>query len=211
MPGFRITAPLVLMFGLSAPTHGADSSGTQCGPGNPFKDAVVCVQEYALCIAAPCAVRPKQPAIPETADCRCDVVYGASIGQAACADRQAGTANGQKTLVSTYSFQQTLPAYALMTCPATDSGGNALRYADCYNMPCVVDSKDPAKAVCQCPVLPVGNQTFITRGGSCDTSRCSQLWSGAPSAQNTQVNWQFACNLGMPQPPEANCPSTSGR
>lgn len=184
-----------------------------CGPTNLFNDAVVCVQPYALCISAPCTALPAAAGQPAMAECKCDVVTGASLGKAACADRAPGVGtDGRKTLVSTYSFQQTLPATALMTCPPTDASGKALRYADCYNFPCIVDKDDPAKATCTCPILPAGNATWITRGGQCDTSKCSELWSGAPSQANTQVNWQLACDIGLPHPPEPYaCPNTAAR
>lgn len=180
-----------------------------CGPRNPFGNGVVCIQEYALCISALCKeAAGSGPGGKPMAQCNCDVIRGASIGQGTCAERAPGQGtNGQKTLVSTYSFQQTLPAFKLMSCPP-EMNGKTLRYADCYNMPCTVDPAKPTKAVCTCPILEARGGTFITRGGHCDVSTCTQIWSGAPTLANNLVNWQFACDLGMPQPPDPQaCPA----
>jgi hypothetical protein len=186
-----------------------------CGVGNPFGRAIVCVQEYALCIAAPCVLIPgssSSQGFPQ-ATCECLTLRGASIGEASCQDRAPTLSPGHRLLVSTYSYQLDLPGYNLMTCPSAVNG-TTLRYADCYNMPCREDPHDPAKSICTCPVLEakVGDQplTFITRGGKCDTTACSSpttIWSGAPTQADEWVNWQFACDLGMPHPPDPlRCP-----
>jgi hypothetical protein len=197
-------ATLVLAAGLAAPALGAETG--KCGPANPFRDALVCVQEYALCISAPCVNIPPKPGdggVPHAA-CVCEVVHGASIGKGSCESRKPVTTGGGTHLISTYSFQQNLPQYKLLTC--TPAAGKSLAYADCYNQPCVVDPHDPAKATCTCPVLNTQGGSYISRGGNCDTS-CTQLLSGAPAKADEDVNWQFACDLGMPTPPDPHrCP-----
>ena len=169
----------------------------------------MCTEEYALCISAPCtSTGQTSPNGFPTATCVCEVIHGASIGQATCAERAPKPIPGQHmSIISTYSFRQTLPDYKLMTCPSS-SGGTTLRYADCYNQKCIVDLQhDPGHAVCTCPVFQANNGTFITRGGNCDTSKCATtIWSGAPTVADDLVNWQLACDIGLPQPPDpANC------
>ncbi len=178
-----------------------------CGPSNPFGDAHVCVEDYALCISAPCTLTGETgPHGKPTATCVCEVIHGASIGKGTCAERQPKPIPSQHmSMISTYSFQQTLPDYKLMTCPS-QANGKTLSYADCYNQKCIVDlRKDPGHAVCTCPVFESKQGTFITRGGNCDTSKCATtIWSGAPTVADEAVNWQYACDLGLPQPPDAH-------
>ena len=194
-PGFTATAG----------SAGLPAKPSFCSPSNPFGKAHVCVEEYALCISAPCQLTGETGAHGKpTASCVCEVIHGASIGQGTCAERQPKPIPSQHmSIISTYSFQQTLPDYKLMTCP-NEANGTALRYADCYNQKCIVDlRKDPGHAVCTCPVFEAGQGTFITRGGNCDTSKCATtIFSGAPTVGNELVNWQLACDIGLPHPPD---------
>ena len=52
-------------------------------------------------------------------------------------------------------------------------------WAYCYGAPCVVDPRDPKKALCDC-LVKTGPAKIL--GGNCRPEACSQLWVGAAPA-----------------------------
>lgn len=130
----------------------------------------ICETQYALCTSAPCTPDPTAP--NERAICDCVVENGPNFGiQTSCAGRQPVDVSGTTKLVSTYSFAQA-GSKDVMTCEGTDI------WTDCLDMPCVVDPRDPGKAICTCNIVTGG--TFVTYGGGCDTQTCSTgYWSAA--------------------------------
>lgn len=137
---------------------------------------LVCDGDYALCTSAECTPDPDNPTAK--AVCDCTVENGQNYGVlTTCAARTAVETSGTTLLVSTYSFAQAATK-DVMTC----TGANY--WTDCLDAPCVVDPRDPTKAICTCNLIspdnPNYNQAFVTYGGGCDTSTCQPAyWSGA--------------------------------
>ncbi|MCB1055024.1 MAG: hypothetical protein KDD11_05875 [Acidobacteria bacterium] len=229
---------LLLMVGLAAPATAQDesgetmekasdsmeSSGFDAQPDSPAGAAgfeatketaappiklYTCYGRYALCISAACTKTGETMEflgneVPASL-CECEVMFGDNIGSTTCDDRAA--AQTDTATISTYSMAQT-EGKPLLTC----NGGP---YADCFNFPCKIDPARPYRAVCECPVLGT-MATFITRGGNCNQSACSGLWSAAPSNANAAVNlalWQDLGFVANPppgytsKPPENACPA----
>jgi hypothetical protein len=120
----------------------------------------------------------------KTAVCSCDVKPGWSMGPADCDARKPVVRNGRTFLMSTYSNFYNAQDKT-MTCNNTGQ-----IWAWCYSAPCVVDSKDPTKTTCSCPVASGKMQTL---GGSCGTSggACNELWSAATPVNDTFANNHF--------------------
>ncbi len=177
----------------------------------------MCQQFYGLCIAAPCeglgevTLTGFESAtsvigsgegtvgdIIEHALCKCPLVNGNSIGKAPCEDRKAvGTSS-----ISTYSFQFNNSDNRVLTCDQ-DEFDAQLTFADCYNQPCELDPEDPTQVICRCPVFPASvapSHTFVTRGGQCNKSRCTELWSAGTLDLFPSINAAMACGIGNPQP-----------
>ena len=167
-----------------------------------------CNQSYALCIRARCVpgVRLTQSITyaQDTAVCECDMRQGWSMGPGSCDDRKVtlDPVTGNSYTISTYSNLYNAVDQTLV-CPESRP------WAWCYGAPCVVDSKDPSKAWCTCPVT---TSSYATLGGDCDRTSCSDLWSAA-----TLVNDAFANNFFYNQvkkldpnypanPPAKQCP-----
>ena len=194
----------------------------QCSLENQFSNPEVlggnmCQQFYGLCIAAPCeglgevtltgfenasSVIGSGEAtigdIVEHALCKCPLVNGNSIGKAPCEDRKPeGTSS-----ISTYSFQLNNSDNKLLTCDQEDFDAQ-LTFADCYNQPCELDPDDPTQVICRCPVFRADvapSHAFVTRGGQCNKSRCTELWSGGSLDLFSSINAAMACGIGNPQP-----------
>jgi hypothetical protein len=169
-----------------------------------------CEQTYALCIKAPCTpivtYNKKDGTYSiEQADCVCDVLPGWSMGPGACDKRAPQTVNGRTFLVSTYSnfFNKT---NLNLSCPSTSQ-----KWAWCYGSPCVVDEKNPSKAICTCPI---NTGPATTLGGECRQEACNGIWSAATEkddayAGNYFYNYMTEHNLQPPpNPPAKDCPAT---
>ena len=61
-------------------------------------------------------------------------------------------------------------------------------WAWCYGAPCVVDSNDPNKATCTCPVQ---QSAMSTLGGNCRQDACDGIWSAAVPLGDTFANAHF--------------------
>lgn len=144
-----------------------------------------CEGTYALCIKAPCTPIPTLPRLANyTTDhalCSCNVVRGWSMGPGACEDRAPVTQGGRTYLISTYSNRYNKEDKTL-------SCGRGTVWAWCYGAPCVVDEKDPTKAVCTCPVMTGRAQTL---GGDCQPDACEVIWSAATPAGILFANNHF--------------------
>jgi hypothetical protein len=206
--GLGAVAALVRRGGLGAP--GVDAAGvpvrvvaTPAGQSTPgtcpgasetevFTDgAWLCRQPYALCTTAPCERSTSDATI---ATCSCFVLDGYSIGFTTCREREpAGQA-----VVSTFSTQNVTPAFGALTCPED------VPWANCLDMPCELDSLNPALATCQCQIVETGPS--FTFGGGCDTSTCSSvIWSAASPPGVAQYAAAMRC-VSQPVTFPATCP-----
>jgi len=209
--GLGAVAALVRRGGLVAP--GVDAAGvrvrvvaTPAGQSTPgtcpgasetevFTDgAWLCRQPYALCTTAPCERSTSDATI---ATCRCVVLDGYSIGFTTCREREPAG----KAVVSTFSTQNVTPAFGALTCPED------VPWANCLDMPCELDSLNPALATYQCQVVETGPS--FTFGGGCDTSTCSSvIWSAASPPGVTQYAAAMRC-VNQPVTFPATCPSAT--
>jgi len=132
--------------------------------------ANVCDNTYALCSAASCQPIPGEA---KKVLCSCSVWKGKNIGFTSCGSRAPKkTADGQTTLLSTFSFGGGY--YQYMNCPAISA------WASCLDKPCFIDKKSPdgRKAVCTCELEQ--GKPFVTFAGECNTANCNKaIWSGA--------------------------------
>jgi hypothetical protein len=204
------TTTLIIAVFVTTAALASDPQTTSTGS----KEAVVatfCNLPYALCIKAPCnpiVSRKKSDGTYsiEEANCTCDVLTGWSMGIGACDKRTPETVNGRTYLVSTYSnfFNKT---NLTLSCPSSDQV-----WALCYGAPCVVDEKDPSKAICTCPIR-IGPS--MTLGGECRQEACKSIWSAATPnadtfANNNYFNYMTENKLQPPpNPPAKPCPDTS--
>jgi hypothetical protein len=157
-----------------------------------FDGAWLCNQPYALCTTAPCEPSASDPS---TAICRCVVLNGYSIGYTSCDERIPS----KLALISTFSTENVTSAFGIMTCP------ESARWANCLDMPCEIDSLNPAQATCSCPIVESGPSMVF--GGGCDTSTCaSVIWSGATPPGVTQYTAAMQCVNRAVTFPEI-CPS----
>lgn len=179
-------------------------AGAQEGDRN---QNVFCEGTYALCIKAPCSAIPSLDRLSnytiDKALCSCDVVKGWSMGPGACTDRVPMEQNGRTYLISTYSNLYNDKERTL-ACSAKTV------WAWCYGAPCVVDPKDPRKALCNCPV-----QTGLARtlGGNCNADACNGIWSAATPIGDAFANNSFYSTMQKEHPnvpvnkPAAACPT----
>lgn len=223
---FALCIPLFLVVLMGTGCNSSNSQEpvvqNQCSPENPFSNPEVlggnmCQQFYGLCIAAPCeglgevsltgfedvsAVIGSGEGtvgdIIEHALCKCPLVNGNSIGKAPCEERKPEGSS----VISTYSFQFNNADNKVLECNQ-DEFEEQLSFADCYNQPCEVDPEDPTQVICKCPVFPAEvapSHTFVTRGGQCNKSRCTELWSSGSLDLFSSINAAMACGIGNPQP-----------
>ena len=207
MTSIRVFPLLLTMMVLTLPA-GAASRDVGALAGQLKRAAQFCDGTYALCIKAPCtpiASRGKAGASIDSALCSCDVVDGWSMRPASCAARMPGQSGSFKTLMSTYSNRFNATNKTL-SCSSTDT-----LWAMCYGAPCVIDSKDPNKASCTCPVKQSAASTL---GGDCQQNACNSIWSAATPQADAGANAIFAAymkknNPTVPSlPPAAACPAT---
>jgi hypothetical protein len=156
-----------------------------------------CNQTFALCTTAPCELSESDPTI---ANCHCIVETFYSIGAKSCTER----AQSGKSLVSNFSTVNVNSEFSIMTCPEDAP------WANCLDVPCEIDSFNPAVATCQCVMVETGPS--LTFGGGCDTSTCtSTIWSAAPTGYigleqyeegmkqvNQKVTLPVTCPAGTP-------------
>jgi len=210
------TATLLLAIFVTAAALAADpqtttttSTSSSSQPGAIV--ATFCNGPYALCIKAPCSPivsRKKGDGTYsiEEANCTCDVLAGWSMGPGACDKRTPETVSGRTYLVSTYSnfYNKT---NLTLSCPSSDEV-----WALCYGAPCVIDQKDPSKAVCTCPIQ-IGPS--MTLGGNCRQDACKSIWSAATPSGNAFANstyYKYMTDNGLqppPNPPAKACPMTT--
>ena len=158
----------------------------------------VCENEFALCTSAPCVPDPSNP--DGQAICECEVAQGRNFGTSTCDDRRPKTtANGALTVLSTYAFVQA-PTHAIIACEAGSL------WTDCLDMPCVVDQKNPLRAICTCDIKTEG--AFVTYGGACNKNTCHRsLWSAASiNALNSGNALLMEFYPELSEPPYKFCP-----
>jgi hypothetical protein len=167
---------------------------------------IFCDGTYALCIKAACKTIMKDGKPTKFANCECDVQQGVSMGPQSCAKRQPVVRNGRTYLISTYSnlYNKT---HQTMSCSSSSQ-----QWTWCYGKPCVVDSLNPSKTTCKCPIFQSAMQTL---GGECGTKGrgCNGLWSAAKPRADNAANRIFALyqkKNGNPHfGPAAFCPPTT--
>jgi hypothetical protein len=153
--------------------------------------AVFCDGVCALCIKAPCVPTVTIDRLGnytvDHAACSCQVVKGWSMGPGQCADRGPVRQGNRTFMISTYSNRFNAMNGTLnntLSCSDTSTV-----WAWCYGAPCVVDSRDPTKATCNCPLQTGPMQTL---GGSCDANNCKYIYSAATPAGDLVANLNFA-------------------
>jgi hypothetical protein len=203
--GVRSSTLLVLTLALVVPSGLAAAAATVDSIRN---QAVFCEGTYALCIKAPCSPIPTLERLSnygvEHALCVCDVVKGWSMGPGACTERAPMTQGGHTYLISTYSNLYNDQAKTL-SCEDDDTV-----WSWCYGAPCVVDAKNPGKALCTCPVETGPGKTL---GGDCRQEACDSIWSAATPAGDVFANdhyyrWMQENHPEMPvNRPAGACPA----
>ena len=195
---------LIVAILVVAAAFAAEPQPSTSGTENPV--AIFCQQTYALCIKAPCSpiVSRKDDGTYsiEQADCSCVVLPGWSMGPGPCDKRAPVTVGGRTYLMSTYSnfFNKT---NATLSCPSSDQV-----WALCYGAPCVIDEKNPDKAVCTCPIR---TGPAMTLGGDCWTGACKTIWSAATPQADAFANNNFFKYMTdhklqpPPNPPAKDC------
>jgi hypothetical protein len=175
--GAGALATALAALGIAAQQRGTGAmAAAQATPGatpgaeNPdaleIDGAWLCNQPFALCTTAPCELSPSDATI---ANCRCFVMNGHAIGFKSCSER----AMSGSSVTSNFSTVNVTSAFQTMTCP------KEIAWANCLDMPCEINPRNPAEASCQCQVVDTGPS--LTFGGGCDTSTCtSVIWSAAP-------------------------------
>jgi hypothetical protein len=209
--GIGVVAGMLRRVGLAAPSGDADDDPgnvgeTAAAQGTPgatpvtpatevdIDGAWLCRQSYALCTTAPCERSTSDATI---ATCRCVVLDGYSIGFTTCREREPAG----KTLVSTFSTQNVTNAFGVLTCPED------VPWANCLDMPCELDSLNPALATCQCQMVETGPS--LTFGGGCDARTCSSvIWSAATPPGVTQYTAAMRC-VNQPVTFPATCPGAT--
>lgn len=178
---------LCLLFGgtVAGAEERSDGASMEQPPDFGAGPANFCTGTFALCIIAPC-----ESAIPTLESsgeyelsqvlCSCDVVEGWNMGPGTCESREPVEKDGRTFLVSTYSNRYNSD-YKVLTC------GESTQWAWCYGAPCVIDEKDPRKAICNCPV----KQSVANLLGGCGSDMCDQVWSAATPAADCFANWHF--------------------
>jgi len=162
----------------------------------------VCDNEYVLCTSAPCIPDPSNP--DTKAICACEVNKGLNYGYSDCEARTPNTGvNDVRKALSTYSFAQAL-GKAVLACP------KGKPWTDCLDQPCIVDPKNPIKAICACKI--VRDQAFVTYGGRCNTLTCDTgYWSGATVDSFLFASKEFAKKMGLDEMPAMQCPGQKAK
>ena len=199
---------LVAVPALAQGAHGGDGAAATM-LAEVQSQATFCDGTYALCIKAPCSAIPVLDRlgnyVVNSALCSCDVVQGWSMGPGACVDHGPVKQGGRTYLISTYSNADNASEKTL-SCSNTT-------WAWCYGAPCVVDEKDPKKAVCTCPVKEGPAKTL---GGNCQQGACDRIWSAATPAGDAFANVHYYEWMKKNQPsvqvngPAAACTASSG-
>lgn len=206
------TITLLLLAAIAFPGLAGAQGGKAAGAIAAVQNqATFCEGTYALCIKAPCSAIPTLDRLAnyyiDHALCSCNVVKGWSMGPGSCEDRAPVVQNGRTYLISTYS---NLYNDKDKTLSCSDPG---TVWAWCYGAPCVVDEKDPSKAVCNCPVQTGPAKTL---GGNCQADACNGIWSAATPAGDAFANEHFYKTMqkdhpNVPvNPPAPACTAGSG-
>lgn len=205
---FGMTATALARAGAAAQADGTPAAGTPVVVNaNEIEiDGMwFCNQTFALCTTAPCELDASDPTI---ANCHCVVENAYAIGNKTCTERaQSGT-----SLVSNFSTVNVNSEFGILSCP------EAAPWANCLDVPCEIDTFNPALAICQCVLVQTGPS--LTFGGGCDTGTCtSTIWSAAPpdyiglaqyeegmAMVNQQVTLPDTARQQRPLPPPAPRP-----
>jgi len=156
---------------------------------------VICKGMYAICASAPCNPIPGHI---KKALCQCKVVSGSSFGQTSCNYRKpTKIAYNLTQIISTYSFADA-EKNPVMACPT------GTPWTNCLDAKCIIDPKEPSKAVCTCPIVTTGK--YVTYGGKCSTPTCKNtIWSGATQQSFEKANQILMHALKITKPPYRMC------
>jgi thiol-disulfide isomerase/thioredoxin len=170
-----------------------------CGKSTPDRQkklsidgAYLCDQRFALCTDASCVPSKTDPGV---VICNCVIEdSGYSVGFKSCDERAP---SGDK-LHSNFSTALVTSTSRSLTCPAQ------YQWANCLDVPCTVDPKDPTRVNCDCLLVKTGPS--VTFGGNCDTATCSSvIWSAATpdlpgSAQLEKGMKELGIPIELPKP-----------
>ena len=131
----------------------------------------ICKSTYALCTTAKCdAAKPGS----DTAECKCEVRTGFSVGSSPCEAVKQTSAG--KQVRSRY-----FPIKSYAHC------ANNRPWANCYDKECIVDKDDPTKATCTCSVKEnKGDYVMVTDRDTAETCTIG-LWSSATITQLDEI------------------------
>ncbi len=131
----------------------------------------LCRSTYALCTSAACTPVPGKEG---TVSCACEVKTGYSAGQHACQPVKS-TPEGKEVRSRYY------PVKSLAIC------ANERPWANCLDMPCVVDKSDPTKASCACTTVK-DQGPYVIVGDTYTSSTCTTgIISSATVVQNKKI------------------------
>jgi len=147
------------------------------------KKLTICKSRYALCTSAPCKTIKSKPG---KTSCKCTVENGYNFATKSCNRLKAHkTNNGTRRIYSTFSINEIHDGKRITECP------KKYEWSDCLNHKCVVDPKNPKKAICEC-TLRKSNKNWFTMGANNNKNFCGKSkWSGAHKADfyNTRRFW----------------------
>jgi hypothetical protein len=177
---------------------GSGTAGAKPGDTDALEvdGAWICNQTFALCTTAPCVPSATDPGI---SICDCVMQNGYSVGFTSCTER----AQRGNTVRSAFSTVNVNPSFGVMACPA------GVPWANCLDVECEIDPRNPAVAHCQCLTVNTGeSRTF---GGGCDTATCtSTIWSAAtPDLPGSEQFKKAMHELGQPVHLPATCPASA--
>ncbi|MGE5259300.1 MAG: hypothetical protein ACM3MH_00320 [Actinomycetota bacterium] len=134
----------------------------------------VCDSTYALCTSARCTPISGEM---NTVFCKCDVKTGLSIGKTSCHSKVESPEGTQ--IISRY---YPLKTYAVCT--------NERRWASCFDMPCIIDKKDPSKTTCSCQLVS-GEGPWLMITDSYNASICTTGLYSSASVEESKRTTDF--------------------
>lgn len=122
------------------------------------KNPIVCESEFALCTTAQCTPVPGDDNLSL---CHCTIQKGYSAGFEEC-EAPKKNDEGYTVVKSRY-----YPVKSYISC------ANNRPWANCLDMTCIVDAKDPTKAVCSCPLVKNEGEYMVVTD-TCQAVNCDQ-------------------------------------
>lgn len=134
-------------------------------------DFFICNSKYALCTTAKCTpIAGKEG----WASCTCSVMTGYSAGTKPC-KKIKDTSKGQLI------YSRYYPIKNYVRC------SNNRPWAWCLDSPCIIDKKNPSKAMCMCSIVKNQGDYIIVTDKYSDATCNSGLYSSALVTQSNQM------------------------